>query len=85
MARTANGTGKQPGSVVKTTRKANLTWLLSGFGRKLLLLTEKYGWVKEKLLNMKVPVPYGPGVDAVKVVPILFPKVWVVRAVAHPI
>jgi len=41
--------------------------MTSGFGRKLLLLTEKYGWVKEKLLNMKTQVPYGPDVDAQKV------------------
>jgi len=38
-----------------------------GFGRKLLLLTEKYGWVKEKLLNMKTSIPYGPEIEEFEV------------------
>eukprot|EP01102_Stenamoeba_stenopodia_P014501 TRINITY_DN4821_c0_g1_i1.p1 TRINITY_DN4821_c0_g1~~TRINITY_DN4821_c0_g1_i1.p1 ORF type:complete len:317 (-),score=81.72 TRINITY_DN4821_c0_g1_i1:89-1039(-) len=35
-----------------------------GFGRKLLLLSERYPWVKEKLLSMKTSLRYGPGINA---------------------
>eukprot|EP01102_Stenamoeba_stenopodia_P006524 TRINITY_DN1794_c0_g3_i4.p1 TRINITY_DN1794_c0_g3~~TRINITY_DN1794_c0_g3_i4.p1 ORF type:complete len:521 (+),score=136.03 TRINITY_DN1794_c0_g3_i4:668-2230(+) len=45
-----------------------------GFGRKLMLLSEKYPWVKSKLLSMKTSLPYGPNVDQAKVASFLSNK-----------